>query len=222
MVQLLTTLIRRARPPRPVGRKEMLELLFADQTVMQLPALPPVDASTWAGRLAVAEQAIRTGEAAAALEPLRAILADETAASRAILWAAATLRALAQQPARAGEILGVVLEVPVAHGIDYLAAYADGTARYVNHAGPMIIWEVPDPHVDLLVRELLAAAAPAEESAVPSQRMGQATGTRVTLLQTSGNKSLLQGQPRHADLFKMIHDAGLALMIELINRSKNH
>jgi hypothetical protein len=221
MVQTLTNLLRRAAPPG-ANRGHMRDLLFADQLVTQLPALPPVDNADWPGRLALAAESIRKSQPAAAIEALRAVMADETAASRAVLWAATTLRMLGQSPARADDVLGAVLEVPVGNSTDVLAAYADGTARYVNHAGPMIIWEVPDPTVHNLIRDLLAIASPAVKHTVPAQRIGEAPSVRLTLLLTTGNRSLLQGSPAQADVIKAAQAAGLALMLELIKRSKNH
>ncbi len=57
-------------------------------------------------------------------------------------------------------VQGVILDVPLEEGIDTLAAYADGTARYINHSGRTIIWEVADPDHPMrpLVEALLEAA----------------------------------------------------------------
>jgi hypothetical protein len=45
----------------------------------------------------------------------------------------------------AGEVLGVVAEVPIDAGHDVLAAYRDGSVRYLNHAGGATVVEVPAP-----------------------------------------------------------------------------
>lgn len=39
------------------------------------------------------------------------------------------------------ELLGVIVEVGLDHGVDVLAAYRDNTARYINYSGKMVIWE---------------------------------------------------------------------------------
>ena len=39
------------------------------------------------------------------------------------------------------ELLGVIIEVGMSDGLDVLAVYEDGTARYINHSGKMIIWD---------------------------------------------------------------------------------
>ena len=40
-------------------------------------------------------------------------------------------------------------------GADVLAAYADGTVRYVNHSGKAIVWEITDATIADIVRKLL-------------------------------------------------------------------
>jgi hypothetical protein len=52
--------------------------------------------------------------------------------------------------------LGVVLEVPLQGGLDLLAAYADGSARYVNQSGKVIVWEHPDASLDAPLQEMLS------------------------------------------------------------------
>jgi hypothetical protein len=42
------------------------------------------------------------------------------------------------------EILAVILEVGLDDGLDVLATYQDGTARYINHTGKLIVWEKED------------------------------------------------------------------------------
>lgn len=62
-------------------------------------------------------------------------------------------------PTPAG-IRGVVVDVAVEAGTDTVAGFADGSARYLNHAGATIVWEAQDPAIDALVGALLAAAEP--------------------------------------------------------------
>jgi hypothetical protein len=66
--------------------------------------------------------------------------------SRHVLQAWQFLRAVGVQPdeAIAGQVLGVVVEVTVGDAHDLLATYADGSVRYLNHAGgATILDEVP-------------------------------------------------------------------------------
>jgi hypothetical protein len=56
-------------------------------------------------------------------------------------------------------VLGVVIEVGMKAGVDFLGAYADRTARYYNYSGAAVIWETNQRDVDHLIDELIAAAA---------------------------------------------------------------
>jgi hypothetical protein len=55
-----------------------------------------------------------------------------------------------------GILLGVVVEVALEEGLDVLAVYLDGTARYLNYSGKVIIWEAKDTEVDRLIIEVFA------------------------------------------------------------------
>ena len=63
--------------------------------------------------------------------------------SRQTLLAWTFLRANGVTPAVdiASKVLGVVVELPIDSSHDVLAAYADGSARYLNHGGPAIVIE---------------------------------------------------------------------------------
>lgn len=45
------------------------------------------------------------------------------------------------------ELLGVVIEVGLKDGLDVLAAFEDGSSRYINHSGKLIVWESDDPEI---------------------------------------------------------------------------
>ena len=61
-----------------------------------------------------------------------------------LVWSA--LRELGEQPdlKSGGEILGVVIEVPMKGAYNTLAVYQDGTARYLNFSGHAIFWDAPE------------------------------------------------------------------------------
>jgi hypothetical protein len=42
------------------------------------------------------------------------------------------------------ELMAVIIEVHLEEGLDVLASFIDGTARYINHSGKMVIWETTD------------------------------------------------------------------------------
>lgn len=138
---------------------ELRDLLFAD--------LPPARAR---------EVYERGGEATAALVALAhaATTRDAPAASAALervrdgahesrlrlqAWSLARTAGVVPSPEEAAEVLGVVVDMGLAEGLDTLAAFADGSARYLNHSGPAIVWEVADTAVGQRVHALLAAAA---------------------------------------------------------------
>jgi hypothetical protein len=52
-------------------------------------------------------------------------------------------------PDQARLVLGVAVEMPARKGHDLLAAYRDGTARYLNYSGKAVVWE---DHSDIRVQ----------------------------------------------------------------------
>lgn len=65
------------------------------------------------------------------------------------------------------ELLGVIVEVGLDDGLDVLAAFVNGTARYINYTGKIIIWETPDdPQANAIIRQLF------EHSIAIVQRIG--------------------------------------------------
>ena len=52
------------------------------------------------------------------------------------------------------ELLAVIIEVGLDEGLDVLASFRDGTARYINQTGKMIIWETTDETSTRLTQEL--------------------------------------------------------------------
>ena len=52
------------------------------------------------------------------------------------------------------ELLGVIVEVALPGGLDVLAAYKDGTARYINHVENMVVWETKTEDSDKLIDQL--------------------------------------------------------------------
>jgi len=58
------------------------------------------------------------------------------------------------------EPLGVVVEVALPVGLDVIAAYSDGTARYINHTGKMLVWENRTDVSEKILAQLFAASLP--------------------------------------------------------------
>lgn len=122
------------------------------------------------------------------------------------------------QPDSVATIHGAILDVPVDDGLDTLAAYADGTARYINHSGYTVIWEVLEAENRLrpLVDNLLVAAAamhlpnPPEGWKVPRYK---GSSGHLTVLTRAGLGSAVLGSDAASE---NLFGAGVALMSALI------
>ena len=103
------------------------------------------------------------------------------------------LRAVGERPGGndAKHLYGVVVEVSMPpDGLDLLAAYEDGTARYYNYSGAGVVWDRPDASLDPAVSALLEAGrtlvtqiGPWEGERAPAPR---GSDVRVSLLTPSG------------------------------------
>jgi hypothetical protein len=52
------------------------------------------------------------------------------------------------------DLLGVIIEIGLDNGLDVLAAYRDGSARYINQSEKLIIWDKPDSDSKRLLNQL--------------------------------------------------------------------
>ena len=135
------------------------DMLFADEP---LPEAARHGAGESAGEpwthFAAAQQATREGDPTTAVGELQKVLGTEGLESRVYLQTWHCLRALGVSPPQetARRIQGVVVEVALDGGLDLVAAYADHSARYLNHAGGGIIWEGDDAGINKVIDALLA------------------------------------------------------------------
>ena len=131
---------------------------------------------------------------------LQALAANAAEESRLRILAANALRKLSV-PLRGKELLGVIVEVGLDGGLDTLAAYRDGRARYINHSGKIIFWEAGDAGVDGKIGELFRASEAVVDRLQPWGRPRLApppAGTmRLTFLVSDG---LYFGQGPMSDL----------------------
>jgi hypothetical protein len=90
-----------------------------------------------------ARQLAQAGQPGEAVAIWRQIALTDGLESRVALQAWHFVRQAGQHPPEdlASLVLGAVAEVPVKRSHDVLAAYRDGTARYLNYAGEAVIWE---------------------------------------------------------------------------------
>jgi hypothetical protein len=127
------------------GLDKVYNLLFCDQPELLQPAIDNAKEYPWNVLFAA------TPDAAA----LQQLAADTNAESRMRLLAYTVLANMGKK-ATEKELLGVIIEVGLEGGLDVLAAYDDGTARYINQSGSMIVWESPNAESNALLDRLFA------------------------------------------------------------------
>lgn len=95
-----------------------------------------------------------------------------------------------KQPVPRGVLLGVVVEVPLEGGLDVLAAYADGSVRYINQSGKLAIFEGGPPQVQAAAKALVASSqavvdriGPWDRPRLPPPARGR---IRITFLVSDG------------------------------------
>ncbi len=90
------------------------------------------------------------------VEDLQKIIDDADAEPRIKMLSYNKLALMGQSPHKK-ELLGVIVEVGLEEGLDVLASFENGTARYINHTERMIVWEnIDDAEVNQLTKDLFA------------------------------------------------------------------
>jgi hypothetical protein len=56
------------------------------------------------------------------------------------------------------ELFAVIIEIGFDNGLDVLAAYKDGSARYINQSSKLIVWDTRNEDSDILIYKLLLAS----------------------------------------------------------------
>jgi hypothetical protein len=101
----------------------------------------------------------QTTLAGADVRALETLASDESQEGRVRYLAFSRLRALGRSvPPKT--LLGVIVEVPLASGLDALAAFSEGGVRYVNQTGKLVVIEGV-PQFLPMVRRLFDASQPA-------------------------------------------------------------
>lgn len=134
-------------PYRDEATNRIYNGLFCDDAQLLMPAEGAAP-SAW-------QRALTGGPAFAGA--LRRLAEDSSGEARVRALALRQLQAQGHTvPAR--QLLGVVVEVPLESGLDTLAAYADGSARFIHGSGRMSFVEGPDSPVQPVVQRLLTAS----------------------------------------------------------------
>jgi hypothetical protein len=123
------------------------DLFFCDDLELFRPADGDVSASPWKELF----------DKRADPDRLRELVYAEGSEARTRALAAMRLREIGQ-PITDKLLFGTVIEVGMDEGLDALAAYADGTIRYINHSGSLFVWDTRTEYSDALVGELLDAS----------------------------------------------------------------
>ncbi len=101
------------------------------------------------------------------------------------------------------DLQAVIVEVGLENGLDVVASFRDGTARYINHTGKMIIWETADHQSNLITVQLFQESAKVIQQIGPWNQPRRPHPTkdmvRITFLVSDG---LYFGEGPVNDLFK--------------------
>jgi hypothetical protein len=128
-------------------------------------------------------------ESATATE-LQKLIEDTNADPRVKLLAFNRQRAMGHLPDRR-ELLAVIVEVGLDAGLDVLASFQDGTARYINQTGKILVWEITTDTIaneltrDLFARsqQILTQIGPWDKPRKPHPSKGN---TRISFLVSDG------------------------------------
>lgn len=136
------------KPYRSEAINKLYEMVFCDQPALFRPNEKVQDLYPWNVLFAASPSS----------KELLKLTEDKNIESRVKLLGYRILNAM-NEPIASRELLGVVVEVPLDGGLDVLAAYKDGTARYINQSENVIIWESRTPASDKLIQHLFTSSS---------------------------------------------------------------
>jgi hypothetical protein len=194
------------------------QMLFACQTLKQQVSRMQLDGSSGVFQsLADASRLVDQGRTQDAVALLGAILETPQLETRVLLWVWAALRELGIRPeeSNAFQVLGAIIEVPSGGAYDTLAAYVDGTARYLNFSGRAIFWDADDADIRGLCQAFIDSTVTGSARAQPRESLCLPTaGSQVTMLTRAGVYAYTQPP-------EQVFRSGAALMSELIERARS-
>jgi len=87
---------------------------------------------------------------------LQKVVDDPSSDPRTKVLAYNKQRSVGHQPSKK-ELLAIIVEIGMDRGLDVLAAFNDGTARYINQTGKVLIWEsTTDETANELIKTLFS------------------------------------------------------------------
>ncbi|GAB4026931.1 hypothetical protein [Spirosoma koreense] len=135
-------------PYRDAGLNKIYSLLFADDLALYK-AQTQAEAYPWDVLLADQPDTDR----------LKAVATDTQLETRHKLLAYHRLRQNGF-PIPEKILLGVIIEVGLSDGLDVLAAFSDGSCRYINHTEKLLVWDTQTPQSRQLVDQLFLDSLP--------------------------------------------------------------
>ena len=182
--------------PATIPFGEFRSMLFATQPLEELvvdeePKTRAFQPQTWK-MLRQAQALIDQGKKYHAIELLEKILLVPRLETRIQLWTWNALRSLDRHPPEdvALAVQGVIFEIPVETGLDTLAVYVDGSVRYVDHSGKVLIWDRGVDEVAALSMGLIGLVSPLNSTLVLTDQNPMPTSDRiyVTTLSFTGTR----------------------------------
>lgn len=177
-----------------------------------------------------ANEAWKEGDKDKAISQLKEIVGTtEGLDTRIRLQAWHTLVSLGELPVETlrGYTQGIVMENHTNKGLDIVAAYADYSARYWNHAGTGVIWDARDREMDQLIFNLLSVGFEITKrigvglrDAPPVPEKGR---IRFFIMAYDGSTvgEGIYEQLNKDPMGRVAIDAGLKLMTALMKKQKN-
>ncbi len=93
-------------------------------------------------------------------------------------------------PVRKGQLLGVIVEIGLKRGLDVVAVYTDGRARYINKTGKLILFETAPTALTTKIQHLLKVSNTAIPHMTPLKQPRSRPPTygnvRLSFLTTDG------------------------------------
>ena len=213
------------RPAAMNPGPDIRDTLFGDLGLIDWPGAASPRGEPW-DTFVEARAALANGHSARAVAAWQRVVDMPGLESRhyAQAWHFLREQGVAVPAGKAKQMLGIVLEVSMNEGVDLLAAYPDGSARYYNYSGAGVIWEHANRELDKKLEALLTAAQRVLDAISPWEYARPLppppTQVRMNVLSPAG---LHVGQASFESLCRdplasPVIDAGVALIQALVEK----
>jgi len=166
---LVSPMTHAAEPALGSNEDRIRQMLFANEPLEVFAASIESNATGPFQKIVEASKFAKSGKKAQAIQLLQEILKEPELDTRLELYVWSFLREMGVKPdqRKGGEVLGVILEVPMENGCDTLAAYVDGSSRYLNYSGKAIFWDEKEAKIQKLCQALVDSTILASGKAKP-------------------------------------------------------